>query len=273
MKPVIFTDLDGTLLDEGYSFEAALPVIKRIKAESIPLVPVTSKTRAEVESLLARLEVKGPFVTENGGGVFIPDNAFPFPVEGERTGGMLVLRLGTAYEEIRSAFTGIRDETGFRMTGFGDMTAEEISERTGLALEEARLAKERGFDEPFFLESGSVEALAPLVEARGLHLARGRILHMTGDNDKGRAIGVLKAHYRSLYGDIATIGLGDAPNDIPLLRAVDYPVLVKNRSGGYETVDGVPSLIRADGIGPVGWGKALTGILDSLKAAPGGYRC
>lgn len=273
MRPIIFTDLDGTLLDSEYSLKDALGAIDRIKNDGIPLIPVTSKTRAEVESLMNAISIKGPFITENGGGVFIPEGSLPFPLKGERSDGMRVIRLGIDYNEIRAAFVDLREKTGFRMTGFADIAPEEITERTGLPIEEARLAKQRDFDEAFFLDSGSVEALRPLVEARGLTLTRGRILHMTGPNDKGKAIEVLKDVYRAVYGKVVTIGLGDAENDMPLLKSVDYPVLVKRRDGGYEPIEGIPSLIRADGIGPIGWAKAVTGILDSIKDSRGGYTC
>lgn len=272
VKPVIFTDLDGTLLDSEYSCRSALPVIDRIKKDSIPLVPVTSKTRAEVESILAGLGIKGPFITENGGGVYIPEGSMPFPVKGEREDGARVIRLGVGYDEIRAAFDDIRKKTGFRMTGFADITPEEINVRTGLPIEQARLAKARDFDEAFFLDSGSVEEVAPLAFARGLRVTRGRILHMTGQNDKGKATEILKSVYRAAFGKIVTIGLGDAENDIPLLKSVDYPVLVKNREGAYERVEGIQSLIKADGVGPEGWAKALTGILDSIEGS-GRYTC
>ena len=272
MKPVIFTDVDGTLLDNNYSFNRALPVIKRIKDESIPLIPVTSKTRAEVERLRERLGVNDPFVTENGGGVFIPSGAFPFPVKGEESGDMRLIRLGTTYEKLKSSLQDIRERTGFHITGFADMTPEEITGRTGLPAEDAPLAKIRDFDEPFFLDSGSIEEVRLLAESAGLTLTRGKILHLTGDNDKGRAVEILKTLYKTLFGKAVFIGLGNAENDIPLLKRVDYPVLVKNEDGSYEPVDGIPSLIKADGIGPVGWAKAVTGILDSIKASEG-YTC
>lgn len=272
MKPVIFTDLDGTLLDNNYSYSSALPVLKRIKDESIPLIPVTSKTRAEVERLRERLGVKDPFITENGGGVFIPIGAFPFPVKGEESGPVKLIRLGTTYENLKSALRDIREKTGFQITGFADMTPEEITERTGLPPEDAQLAKIRDFDEPFFLDSGSIEEVRLLARSFGLTLTRGKVLHLTGDNDKGRAVEVLKTLYRSLYGKAVFIGLGNAENDIPLLKSVDYPVLVRGEDGHYEPVDGVPSLIKADGIGPAGWAKAVAGILDSIKASEG-YTC
>lgn len=269
MKPVIFTDLDGTLLDSSYSFEAALPVIRRVREEGIPLVPVTSKTRAEVERLMGRLGVRGPFITENGGGIFIPDGTFPFPVGGEDAGGLSLIRLGTPYEALKAAFREIREKTGFRMTGFSDLTPEGISERTGLSPEEARLALLRDFDEPFFLESGSLGEIRRLAGERALTVTAGKVLHLTGKNDKGLAVRTLRPFYDKLYGKAVTIGLGDRGNDVPMLRSVDYPVLVRREDGLYEEAVGVPGLIFADGVGPAGWAKALTGILDSIKGSQG----
>jgi predicted mannosyl-3-phosphoglycerate phosphatase (HAD superfamily) len=56
-KVVIFTDLDGALLDrETYSFEPALPALRFIKEKKIPLIFVSSKTRAEIEGYRKKLK-------------------------------------------------------------------------------------------------------------------------------------------------------------------------------------------------------------------------
>ncbi|MEN6467293.1 MAG: HAD hydrolase family protein, partial [Syntrophaceae bacterium] len=73
MQMIIFTDLDGSLLDhEDYSFEAARPSIERIKRLGIPLVMTTSKTRREVELLQREMGMSAPMIVENGGGIFCP---------------------------------------------------------------------------------------------------------------------------------------------------------------------------------------------------------
>ncbi|HON96275.1 MAG TPA: HAD hydrolase family protein [Deltaproteobacteria bacterium] len=70
---IVFTDLDGTLLNHGdYSWEAARPALEKTRALGIPLVICTSKTRPEVELLRAEIGVAGPFIVENGGGIFFP---------------------------------------------------------------------------------------------------------------------------------------------------------------------------------------------------------
>ncbi|MBE7415412.1 MAG: HAD-IIB family hydrolase [Deltaproteobacteria bacterium] len=273
MKPVIFTDLDGTLLDSAYSFEPATAVLKRISKEAIPLVLVTSKTRSEVERIRERLGNRHPFITENGGALYIPRSYFPFPVNGEEMDGFVQMKLGTDYGELRRALDSIRGVSGKAVKGFGDMTVEEVGVLTGLAPEEAALSKEREFDEPFLMEGASPEEARKLVEAAGYSFTMGRLFHITGPNDKGRAVGMLIPMYRALYGRIATIGLGDGPNDAPFLKKVDYPVLVMNEDGGYCDVGEIPEVVRAEGIGPSGWARAVTGILDSIRSSSEGYTC
>ena len=56
------------------------------------------------------------------------------------------------------------------------------------------------------------------------------------------------------------------------MKNVDYPVLIRGEDGHYEPVEGIARLIKADGAGPVGWAKAVTGILDTIKASEG-YTC
>ena len=119
MKAIIFTDLDGTLLDEEYSFAPAERALERIKQDGIPLVVVTSKTRAEVEHIRSRLKNTDPFITENGGGIFIPGSYFPFPVQGEKLDGYTLIRLGTDYRELRQALVRIRASSGKAIKGFG----------------------------------------------------------------------------------------------------------------------------------------------------------
>lgn len=48
-KIIIFTDLDGTLLDVVYSYHAANEALHSIREQDIPLVICSSKTRAEIE--------------------------------------------------------------------------------------------------------------------------------------------------------------------------------------------------------------------------------
>ena len=70
---LIFTDLDGSLLDHSsYSFAPAAGLLDRLAEQLIPVIPVTSKTCAEVLSLRKTLNNSQPFIVENGAAIYLP---------------------------------------------------------------------------------------------------------------------------------------------------------------------------------------------------------
>ena len=46
---LVFTDLDGTLLDEDYGWAAARPAVEALQAASFPIILNSSKTVMEME--------------------------------------------------------------------------------------------------------------------------------------------------------------------------------------------------------------------------------
>ncbi len=272
-KTVIFTDLDGTLLHpKTYSFEAALPALNLIREKNIPLILCSSKTRAELEIYKKKLENNHPFISENGGGVFIPEGYFSkdhvrlFAYKAVERGFMKkladyhVVVLGKPYEEIRKTFMDLRQRLNIKVKGFGDITAEDVAELTGLTLEEASLAKLRDFGEPFVFEGAPDERFLNAIVDSGLHWTQGKLHHIMGDNDKGKAVNILKLLFEIEHDRILTIGLGDGFNDLPMLNAVDQPVLIPKEDGMHDHRVSIPNLIKAEGIGPDGWNKAIIGL-------------
>jgi mannosyl-3-phosphoglycerate phosphatase len=267
VKPVIFTDLDGTLLHPvDYSFDAALPALGLINKRAIPLVLTSSKTRAEIEVYRERLSNHDPFISENGGAAFIPEDYFPFSTAGEKTDGYKEITLGTPYPKVRKALEEIRDLTGAKIRGFGDMTGLEVAKLSGLTPDEAELSKKREFDEPFIIEGDESVKKKVLgwIEKKGFFWTRGRFFHIMGPHDKATAVKILKDLFRSFYGKIVTIGIGDSLNDVPLLEEVERAVLVRKKDGGYEPVS-ITGLLRADGVGPAGWNSAVIEIVEGLR--------
>jgi mannosyl-3-phosphoglycerate phosphatase len=269
-KLVVFTDLDCTLLDcRTYSFAAALPALDAMAERDVPLVVCSSKTRAEIELYRRRLGNRHPFISENGGGIFIPRGYFGFPIgcsppDIVKDDDYYYVVLGARYADLRRALAGLRAE-GFEVVGFGDMTAEEVAEATGLGAEEARLAKKRDFDEPFVFSGGRAEtaALLEAIRARGFRHAEGRFFHIMGESDKGMAVEILTEFYKKKYGDVETAALGDSPNDAEMLDKVQYPVAVRKPDGEYDgRLLEIPGILRADGVGPEGWNRAVLSLLS-----------
>lgn len=270
---LIITDLDGTLLDAStYSSGAAEKALALVRRKSVPLVICSSKTRAEIELYRARLENTDPFIVENGGAVFIPEGYFGFDTGGRREDGYEVVVLGTPYEDLRKALKDIRERTGMEATGFADMGLRELAVASGLSTEEAERARRREFDEPFTLGPGvSERVFMAAIEEAGLRWTRGgRFYHILGDNDKGTAVKALKALYKRAGREVTMVGIGDSPNDLPMLKAVDIPVAVQHEGGTYDSIilDELPDIIRAPGVGPSGWNSFIIELLrdDERKA-------
>lgn len=262
---LLFTDLDGTLLDlRTYSFSGAREALRKLRDLGIPVIIASSKTRREIRLWQGRLGLEGPFIAENGGGVYVPAD---FPLRPRsfvpKEDGLLALELGRPYPEIRAAVEALRG-MGFAIRGFGDMTVEEVAHATQMPLEEARLAKEREFSEPCLYE-GDLGPLREALKERGLTFWRGgRFIHVQGDHDKGRAMEVLVALFREAWGDVLTVALGDSPNDLPMLLRADLPVVVRRPRGLSDRPPALPSLLVTEKEGSEGWGEAVEEVLRRL---------
>ena len=268
-KLVIFTDLDGCLLDrQTYSFEPAQAALRLIKEKKIPLVLVSSKTRVEMEGYRRRLKNDHPFVSENGGAIFIPKGYFSFQFSHEREWEKyFVLELGTFYPQIIRALEFIKKETGIQIRGFHDLSEEDLVSLSGLTREEAAWAKEREYDEPFLIEGGEkeIKTVKKKIRERGLNYAwGGRFHHILGKNNKGKAAQILKDLYKKEFSLIQTVGIGDSLNDLPMLSAVDHPVFLKGEEDLSESSP-VKNLVLLDGTGPQIWNKAILSVLRELK--------
>ena len=140
IKTVIFTDLDGSLLNEKYDFQDVKPIIERLVASGVPIVFCSSKTRAEIEFYRKKMGINDPFISESGAAVFIPRGYFQFNYAYTRQADSYdVIELGAAYSIIRKKLVGVKIKSASKIIGFGDMTKEEIAKDSGLPLELAKL--------------------------------------------------------------------------------------------------------------------------------------
>jgi mannosyl-3-phosphoglycerate phosphatase len=261
VKRVVFTDLDGTLLDRfTYSYEKSLDAIELLKAKGVPIVFCSAKTAAEQKEYVKELGIADPFIVENGGAIYIPPGYFDFTVPDARTNsGYLVIELGTPYKTVRKVLKNIEGELGVQIKGFADMTAAEISQRTRLSPKFAALSKIREYDEPFYLDCGPEEVKQVLskIEQAGLRWTiAGTHYSAIGNADKGKAVTILLDLLRRKFGEIHALGLGDTRNDSSMLSCMDMPVLVQQGPNQWADID-LPGLHKVDCIGPEGWTKVI----------------
>lgn len=279
MKTVVFTDLDGTLLDsETYSWAPAMEALNALKECRASIVLVSSKTFAEMGPLHRELRLIDPFVVENGGGIIfnlqmaiarqlVTLNNMTNPVPRE---DLLMLPLGARYERLVSALAEMSHETGIPLRGFSEMSVEEVMSLTGLGIRDARRAKMRDFDEPFIVPEhigARKELLREAARQRGLSTVQGgRFWHLIGHEGKGIAVSRLMEACRRVHGQIITIGLGDSPNDFPFLELVDIPVVVGGAVSGLILPDSLTRARLTSETGPEGWNGAILAWMSDARA-------
>ncbi len=267
---LVVSDLDGCLLDEHYGFDAARPALDALARRGWPLVLCSGKTQAEIEPLAQALALATPFIAENGGVIVFPPGAWAGPIPGASCldDGSARLALGAPRSTLVVALREIAAEAGVRVRGFQDLDVSEISALTGLSEAAARLALAREFDEPFMVaKPEDVERLAQIAGRRGLTVAHGGRFHHLQASDKGLAVRTLRSLY-ALAGRVGPcLGLGDAQTDLPLLRAVDRPIVVPQADGRIAAVftRELPASERAPEPGPAGWNAALLTVLAGAR--------
>jgi mannosyl-3-phosphoglycerate phosphatase len=268
MNLLVFTDLDGILLDRGsQSYEAAEGALERISCERIPLIFTTSKTRLEIERLQAAMQIREPFIPENGAAIFFPDGYRHYRLNaGFRRPPYTVIQLGANYSEIRRFVYSVRKR--FNLKGFGELSVEDIELLTGLSPEQATLAKHREFTEPFLIDDDArVDEISPIAASRGFKVAfGGQFFHLIGMRQgKGHAVRLCAEIFaRNSKSGVVTVGLGNSASDIEILKNVDIPILLPHSNGTYENID-LFNLVKADSPGSRGWNDAILDVLNRLE--------
>lgn len=282
MKPIIFTDLDGTLLDHhNYSFEAALPALRYLAEHHHPVIPVTSKTATEVAELREQLQLDTPFVVENGAAILFPDHYFSpsnsafnnqtnlkretiqggefFSVSiGQRRGQLDEILQDSSIIKLRA-----------KISTFNDMGIQGIADTTQLSTDKSALANRRLASEPF-LWSGSEEEMTCLADhCRQNHaniIRGGRFYHLLDRNvSKGNAMKILLEYYRDEFPEQQTssVALGDGENDVPMLESADIAIVISSPNHPPPSINRHPNLIISQLQGPAGWNEE---ILKLMKA-------
>jgi len=271
---LVVTDLDGTLLDEDtYDLGPARPALDELAARGVPLVLCSSKSRAEMQPLVARLGLRSPFIVENGGAIVFPDRGSGGLAGAPADDTGAVVALGAPRRDLLAALPGIALDAGARVRSFDEMSDAEVAALTGLSESDAALARRREWDEPFVAhDAGGGFDLDARLEAaarrRGLRVTKGgRLHHLTGPTDKGVALRAL-LRFLPAGGGGRTVGLGDAANDLPMLRVVDRPILMPRAGRGVCPVlaAALPDAVHAPAPGPAGWAAAVLATLGEPVA-------
>lgn len=264
---LIFTDMDGSLLDHhSYSFEPAIDALNQLEKNDIPVMPITSKTQAELEYLRKDLKNNHPFIIENGAAVFIPQGYFSEQLEGTLFQESKPNYWVKTFVEPRATWQQLIDTLRAEFEGqfitFAEAGITGIMQMTGLAEAAAQRAGQRQFGEPvkWLGDDVSKKRFIQALSAKGANILEGgRFIHVSGKSDKGVALKWLTDIYQQHMPNkkIKTLALGDSDNDIAMLETADTAVLIRSPSHDLPQVNRSNNLYISKHTGPFGWAEGI----------------
>ena len=268
---LVFTDLDATLLDDSYSWAPATSAIERLKGGQHCLVLSSSKTLAEMRALALELELDAPLVAENGATIAIPEHSSLLEPsdEGPVDDGFVISTQGASRPDILRLAHDLRETEGYAFSGFADWDAQAVADRTGLSLKSAVLALDRHGTEPIIWEDSPErwDTFAAILRSHGLKAIRGgRFIHLMGETDTARGLQevVRRVQLQSAWQNMKVVALGDSPNDLGMLSAADFAVVIPNTHHEETLQPSAGCVIYANALGPIGWNKSMHILMDDL---------
>lgn len=262
---VLFTDLDGTLIDHHtYATRESEGALRLLVDRSVPLVFCSSKTFAEQSNLQDQLGMRQPFIFENGSAIAIPEGFFPgklYTAAHRKAGYDIVV---FAHADALDLGATLQQIGGFK--GYKHASDAELSAATGLSGDALLRARERWFTETLIspLAGERMLEVANLLQAMGYSLSRGgRFFTVQSARvNKGKAVRWMMELFRQSFAQsLVFAAIGDSPNDIPMLEVVDVPFLVQRPDQTWAEVD-IPQLIHIQAVGPTGFSAAVRSLFE-----------
>lgn len=269
---VLFTDLDGTLLDHHtYSPAAALTAVRQLQARGIPIVFCSSKTPAEQVFLQDELGMRQPFIFENGSGIAVPEHYFPDEIlraVAPWKAYTIVLFARKNAGRIIGILREIGAKAGIELRSLSDLPAEEHCALTGLSATQRERADARWATVTLAtpLDTAQARLLASMLADEALTLSRGGRFYTVQDAavSKGAAIRQLLELFRRHTGLVPrTVAVGDSPNDLPMFRVVDTSFLVQRPDGSWADVQAA-GMERVRAVGPTGFSEVISRLIHAI---------
>lgn len=259
---IVFTDLDGTLLDhDNYSYHAADEALALLRERQIPLILASSKTAAEISPLRAALGFDHcEAIVENGAGVLEPAGHADQPKT----------QMVTDYDKIIDILSNLPRNIGQHFVGFSNWSADEVSQQTGLDIAAARAAKTRQFSEPGIWQGNASEweNFRQLLSQKNIHAQQGgRYISLSFGGNKADQMQKIISQHQTGPTKLISIALGDANNDIPMLEAADHGIVIPNPShNGISRLNSecYDRITRAAFSGPRGWNQSLMSLINDV---------
>jgi mannosyl-3-phosphoglycerate phosphatase family protein len=236
----------------------------------VPVVPVSSKTRAEIERLRDELSLDGPYVVENGAAACVPVGYFDTAPDGVVEKAGLWVR---EWCEPRTRWLGLlnelREEFPGEFENFAHAGIAGIVSMTGLSETQALDANTREYSEPVRWQGTPQRKrafLERLSKGGADVLAGGRFIAVAGHCDKGRALAWLRQCFSQAHPGcrIHDLAAGDSENDVAMLEEAETALLVRSPVHEFPALQRTRGVMYSKDYGPGGWAEGVARWLEQL---------
>jgi len=264
---LIFTDLDGTFLNnDNFSFGKNLDIARELIELGHFIIFNSSKTFVEIDNFLYEQNIQLPIICETGGGVYLPKNLELTAYANEYHTVYEASKLLTIRQNIDQICEDFKDEIQF----FDELSHDERIKLSNLEPAGLILASKRVFSMLFLWRSTEerLMILSNLLQKINMKIIRGaRFFHLCSDFDKGRSMLTLINEFKNIYPDkeFISIAIGDSSNDIAMLKAADYPCIVKSTGNKKISFSELSNdLIISRNEAPKGWFECLENVFTKI---------
>ena len=256
---LIFTDLDGTLLNkESFYYDEAKDLIKNCVENGVIIIPNSSKTSIELNDFCNEAQISPIFISENGSSIH------GLNILNSKLNKKIIL--SRTKDQILNCFLNNVENNFKKKCKFvEDLKISEQVQILGLPREKLAKAMKRNFSIPMIFSGNDDEKrqLKHLIKKLDMKVQDGgRVLNLGDDVSKGNAMSFFVKNLSKITNKNYTIiGIGDNENDISMLDKSDYPCMVRN---GNININHENRYLYSENEAPMGWIEVVKKTLNEI---------
>jgi mannosyl-3-phosphoglycerate phosphatase len=230
---VVFCSIDSIVPIRGKALAGFDEFGAALEHAGVPLIWVTTRSRAQIDEPVRRFGHKHPFVGEDGCGVFLPSDYFHLrPEKAIRLGRFTCIPVAMPQPAASEALDSLSEATGVSVVSLRSLSPRELEQNLGLPAREAELARQRDFDEPFFFAGtaqADIDRFTAEASLRKIALRQHGVLwSLAVGADLRQCVRHLSKLYdRALRAHLTVVGIASAAESDTLFPACDRTLLLE----------------------------------------------
>jgi len=263
---IVFCAIDNLIGPTNKALTGFPEFLEGLADANIPFVPVTTRSRLQLDASLRKFGLGHPFIAEGGCGVYLPEDYFHLkPPKSVRLGRFTCMPSAAPQPAAAELLDALAEETGIEVVALRGLSPRELSQNVALPQREAELLRQRDFDELFFFAGASEADVERFRKEAALKKAqvrpRGALWSLAVAANLGACVRDLSQLYqRSLRLAPLKIAIAPADEAEALFPTADRRLLLSVRDAAIPATAG--KCLNLPLFGAETWPKALQAVVS-----------